>query len=443
MELEINEVIKITGAIVLKNSTNLEKTGFCTDTRSIKSGEIFIPIKGENFDGENFIQNALDNGACGYFTSEDKIFADAEIILQVKDTLTVYLELAKLCREKINPKVIAITGSSGKTTTKEMMYVILSEKFITHKTALNHNNEVGFCQTMFNMPEDTQMLIVEMGMRGLGEIELLSKYSVPDISIITNVGTAHIGKLGSRENIAKAKCEIVKYQNLKGIFISEDDELIKDTVDFDGQKVFCSFDDVEFLEKNIDYTKFLYKGVDFELNVSGDYNVKNAVKCIEAAFFAGMNEHDIKNGLKKYKNLEKRFEVEEAGRFKIVNDSYNANPDSMKCFVQNIVELYENPVIVLGNMGELGEKEAFYHQEVGKFINNIVKKPVTILTVGELANEITQILSSNICSKNFSTIKDLSNYMLENINNSNTIFLKASRSERFEGIIKYLKGDIK
>jgi len=259
MKLDLNDVIKATEATVLKNETTLEKIGFSTDTRTIKKGEIFVPIKGENFDGENFIENALNSGAEGYFTRNEKVFDSAKIVLKVENTLTAYLESAKLCRMNINPKVIAITGSSGKTTTKEMMYSICSKVFKTHKTSKNHNNEIGFCQTMFEMPVDTEVLIVEMGMRGFGEIELLSKYAIPDISIITNAGTAHIGRLGSKENIAKAKCEITKYQKPDGVFVTEVNPMVERIVAFSGKKIFCSLDDVEFLEKNRLYKIYVQK----------------------------------------------------------------------------------------------------------------------------------------------------------------------------------------
>lgn len=318
MKLELEEIIKATSAKVLKNDIKTGKLNFSTDTRTIQKGDIFVPIKGETFDGENFIENALNNGAEAYFTRNEKVFDNAKTVLQVKDTLVAYLECARLCRKNINPKVIGITGSSGKTTAKEMMYAIASEKFRTHKTDKNHNNEIGFCQTMFNMKEDTEVLIVEMGMRGFGEIELLSKYSEPDITIITNAGTAHIGRLGSKENIAKAKCEIVKYQNPNGTFVTEENPMVKKIVDFSGKKVFCTLADVEFLEKTTDYTKFLYKGSEFEINVSGEYNVKDAIECIEAGFALGMNVEDIRNGFKKYKNIEKRFEEEIVSGFKII-----------------------------------------------------------------------------------------------------------------------------
>jgi len=443
MKLDLNDVIKATSAKVLKNETNLSKIGFSTDTRTIKQGEIFVPIKGENFDGENFIENALKCGAEGYFTRNDKIYDNAKVVLKVEDTLTAYLESARLCRINVNPRVIAITGSSGKTTTKEMMYSICKQVFKTHKTALNHNNEIGFCQTMFEMPEDTEVLIVEMGMRGFGEIELLSKYAIPDIAIITNAGTAHIGRLGSKENIAKAKCEITKYQKIDGVFITEVNPMVEKIVDFKGKKVFCTLEDVEILEKKPDYTKFSYKGNIFEINISGEYNVKDAIECIEAALALKMDLKDIQNGLNEYKNIEKRFEIQEVNGYKIINDSYNANPDSMKGFIKNVLELYEKPVLILGNMGELGDDSEKYHYEIGQYINSLNKRDVIVLTVGDLALQISNALSSEIITQNFKNISDLSCYILANIDKSYTIFLKASRSEKFEDIIKILEeGDI-
>ena len=143
-----------------------------TDTRTIKSGDIYLPLKGANFDGEKFCQEAIDKGAAGCFVTTDNYPENARFVFKVKNTLTAYLELALYTREKLNPKTVAITGSSGKTTTKEMVNSVISKKFKTHKTPLNHNNEIGLCQTILSMPDDTEVLIVEMGMRGLGEIGL-------------------------------------------------------------------------------------------------------------------------------------------------------------------------------------------------------------------------------------------------------------------------------
>ena len=247
MKFTLNEIIQATGAEVsfshseaenyeilrfaqndeiAEESNNLKEFRISTDTRTIKSGDIYLPLKGATFDGEDFCDKALEADASGCFYTKEsgklKVgdgklnnfqlstlnFQLNKIFLKVPDTLTAYLQIANFARKKINPIVIGVTGSSGKTTTKEMIYSVVSEKFKTQKTFSNHNNEIGFCQTVLGMQEDCEVLIVEMGMRGLGEIELITKYAQPDYAVITNAGSAHIGRLGSLDNIAKAKCEI-------------------------------------------------------------------------------------------------------------------------------------------------------------------------------------------------------------------------------------------
>ncbi len=437
--MRIDEIVKITGAEVLSctsEETNIET--FSTDTRTIKQGDFYLPLKGESFDGEKFISKALEQGAIGYFTTKNEIIEPAQFALKVPDTKIAYLKLARAHRQKLNPKVIMITGSSGKTTTKELVSSVCSQKFKTFKTPLNHNNEIGLCQTIFNMPLDTEVLIIEGGMRGLGEIEMISEYCLPDISIICNVGTAHIGRLGSRENIAKAKCEITKFQNPKGTFIGHDNQLIKDNLVFDGEKIFYSIKDTQILDKKIGYSKFVYQQEEYELNVEGDYNIENSLVAIIAGKKLGMSALEISEGLKSYKPIEKRWESKIINNYEIINDSYNANPESMKAAISTIFELYPKSTIVLGDMGELGENEKTYHSEVGDFINQNCHSENRILTVGNLSNEITKKIEKCF-SKNFNANTEVAKYILGNITEKTTIFLKASRSMKFEEIIEELK----
>ena len=429
--MKISELIKATGAKVLKEYEDVE-VRISTDTRTIQAGDFYLPLKGASFDGEKFISQALEKGAVGAFCTKEGG------TLLVEDTLKAYLQLANYRRNKINPTVVAITGSSGKTTTKEIVSSVLEAKFKTFKTPLNHNNEIGFCQTIFEMPDDTEVLVLEMGMRGLGEIELLSKYSEPDITIISNVGTAHIGRLGSRENIAKAKCEIVKYQRGK-TFIANNDEIIKNTVNFDGEKIYYSINDVKILEKKTNYSKFEYQGNVYELNVGGDYNIENALAGINAGLKLGMGVNEIIAGLKNYHPIEKRWEGVNAGGYEIINDSYNANPESMRTFVNTIFELYKNYTLVLGDMGELGENEIKYHKELGEYINNHknLDKNAQVITIGELSKNISDNIT-NCKSIHFNSIEDAVNFIQKNIDKSSKIFLKASRSMKFERIIEAL-----
>ena len=444
MMFKLNEILEAAGAELIKNSCNSADFSISTDTRTIKEGELYLPLKGASFDGEKFLQNAVDAGACGCFITKDEYPNNAEIVLKVKDTLETYLKLANFYKNKINPKVVAITGSSGKTTTKEIAASVLSEKFKVHKTFSNYNNEIGFCQTILSMPEDCEVLILEMGMRGFGEIELLSKYAEPDFAVITNAGSAHIGRLGSLDNIAKAKCEIVSHLKKDGTFIAQDNERIKKFVDFEGEKIYYSLSDVEIIERRPSYSRFIYKGKEYELNVEGDYNVENALSAINLGNKLKMAYDEIKKGLAAYKPIEKRWEIEEVNGYKIINDSYNANPDSMKAAVSTFVQLYENPVVVLGDMGELGEMEEELHRGVGKYLSEISPKNVKYLTVGHLAKKIGEELSSNgFFVKNFENNREVSDFILANINAGNTIFLKASRSMKFEEIIGHIKGEVR
>ena len=442
--IRIEEIAKITNAEILSAPENLldkNITNFSTDTRTIKKDDFYIPLKGERFDGEKFIDKAIENGAIGYFTTDNTII-DGVVALKVPDTKKAYLELANYRRNQINPQVIMITGSSGKTTTKELVYSVCSQKYKTVKTPLNHNNEIGFCQTVFSINEDTQILIIEAGMRGLGEIELISKYAEPNISIISNVGTAHIGRLGSRENIAKAKCEITKFQKPNGILIAHNDELIKQTTDYTGEKIYYSLSDTKIINKKIGYSKYEYKNDIYELNIEGDYNVENSLAAIEVGKRLDIEYNLIAQGLRNYKPIEKRWEIEKIGGYNIINDSYNANPDSMIAATNTILDLYENIVIVLGDMGELGENENFYHKKVGKFINNKNKPNAKILTVGNASKNISDEIK--VCfTKHFQINEDVARYILANIEIGTTIFLKASRSMKFEEILTYLKGENK
>ena len=450
MKLSLEEIIKATGAKVLKNDGVDGKFTFSTDTRTIQKGEIYLPLKGENFDGEKFIDKAIEMGAVGYFCTSEQIFDNACLILQVENTLTAYLELARFYKRKINPTTVAITGSSGKTTTKEMAYCVAKENFRTHKSELNFNNEIGLCKTILSMPEDTEVLILEMGMRGLGEIELLSKYSEPDITIIANVGTAHIGRLGSRENIAQAKCEINKFLKENGTLIAHEDELIKKMIYVCHQPssvkpIYFSLNDTKILDRSIGYSKFEYKHNQYELNIEGDYNIQNSLAVIEMGLKLGMTPSAIASGLKKYSPIEKRWEIQELKGFKIINDSYNANPEAMQGVIKTVLDVYPPPLLfVLGNMGELGENEIEYHKEIGEFLlkklDEFKGKDVEIITVGNLANEISKKLEEkSISSKNFDGNLQTSRYILDNVKIGTTIVFKASRSMKFEEIIEEVK----
>lgn len=436
--MKLEEIISASGAQVIKTIETIDNIEISTDTRTIKKGDFYLPLKGANFDGENFLDKAIESGAIGCFVTRDSYPEKAHIILKVSDTLETYLKLANFYRHKISPKVVAITGSSGKTTTKEMVFAVLKEKFKTVKTLSNHNNEIGLCQTIFSMTPETQVLIVEMGMRGLGEIELLSRYAEPDVAIITNAGTAHLGRLGSLDNIAIAKCEIAQHLNPQGVLIAHDCERLRKFNNFAGKKTFFSISGAKVIERKAGYTKFIYKEDEYEIFTEGDFNVENAISAIEAGLALQMAPAEIKHGLASYKPIEKRWEAENVAGLNIINDSYNANPDSMKASVAAFLGLYPKPVVVLGDMGELGEQEARLHSQVGEALAKIAPEGTKFLTVGNLSRNIADALKGfDVTSVD--TNKEAAEFLQKHAPKGSNVFLKASRAMKFEEIINDIK----
>lgn len=440
MEFNIEDIIKVTGAEILHKTNTDGEFKVSTDTRKINKdlgNIIYLPLRGENFDGHNFIDKALENGAKGYFTQEKyKVNKNADFVLYVQNTLIAYLKLAKHIREKINPKVIAITGSSGKTTTKEMLSSVLETTFKTHKSKLNHNNEIGLCETMFSMPLDTEILVVEMGMRNLGEIQLLTSYSLPDAGIITNIGSAHVEKLGNQKNIAIAKCEIASNLKPDGIFIGQDSEILNETLNYQGKKVLPKLSDCSNIEIEIGKTAFYYGKTRYNLSVEGEHNIENALLVIETAKWAGVTTENIQKGLLNYKPIEKRWEITKIGDLTFINDSYNANPESMTAVLKTFLSVYKAPLcVLLGDMKELGKNEIAYHKKIGEFLSSY--QGVTLLTVGELAKFISR--ACTLDSKHFDNKQECAKYVKNNLEPNTTILLKASRSMKFEEIIEMVK----
>lgn len=439
MDFTIKELAEITKADIIKSGV---LDGFrytiSTDSRDIDAEKIFLPIVGENFDGHDFIEAAVKKGVTAYFTEKDIIINDAKWILKVGDTKEAYLQIANYYKRRINPKTIAITGSAGKTTTKEMAYSIFSRCFKTHKSQLNHNNEIGLAQTLLSMPRDTEVLIVEMGMRGLGEIELLSKYAEPDIAIITNIGSAHIGRLGSIENIAKAKYEITKHLKTDGMLIAHKNEHIEKMNSIKDRTLYFSLSskDLKGIDLNAEYSEFIYKGVGYRINLSGEYNIQNALSVIEAAICYGISFNKIKEGLENFNQIENRWQKDKVLEANIINDSYNANPESMIATIKNFLAVHSGrKILVLGDMGELGKHEALYHKELGEKIKNL--KYDLLITIGKLSKYISDIDTAR--SIHFTSVEACSYYLKNNLQKGDWVLLKASRSMELEKIIKNLK----
>lgn len=442
MKFSIKELENISGGNLITQKDPSKKVSISTDSRNINENEFFLPLKGGNFDGHNFIKQALEKGCKGYFTEKKDLTAhnNSEFIILIENSTKTYLKTAHFARRKINPKLIAVTGSSGKTSTKEFIYSVLSTVYKTHKSKLNHNNEIGLCQTLLSMPEDTDFVVVEMGMRGTGEIELLSKYSEPDLAVITNVGTAHIGRLGSIENIAKAKCEITSHLKNDGLFLAYDDDLIKNTSKFSGKSLFYG-KDYEITKQKSDLTGFIYKDKYYEIPVIGEYNVINAIAAIETGKHAGIEYENIKQGLLNYSTVGDRGNIIQLENgAKLIVDCYNANPDSVMVSVKSIAKTFSNSdiTVVLGDMAELGIYEDELHKKVGEFIGNL---PVNkLVTVGEKSKFVANaVKNNNIHTKSFNNNQEAADFLLDSIKERSVILFKGSRCMKLEEIADKIK----
>ena len=286
------------------------------------------------------------------------------------------------------------------------------------------------------MPINCEVLIIEMGMRNLGEIELLSNYSNPDIGIISNIGSAHVERLGTLKNIAIAKCEIVSNLKKEGLFIGAKSDSLEENLNYEGKKTFIELKNAKNIQISIDSTTFEYKGETYKITQPGEYNVSNAMLVIEAALSQNVSVENIKKGLLSYKPIEKRWEKTELRGLTFINDSYNANPESMNAVIKTFLAIYQKPItLVLGDMGELGKDEIMYHKQIGEFLSQYAG--IKLLTVGSLARHIAR--NTTLDSVEFENNQECAKYIVENIEKGSTILLKASRSMKFEQIIEMVE----
>lgn len=360
-----------------------------TDTRSIQLGDFFLPLSGERFDGHDYLPQAFEQGAIGAFVSEAQTGQHPEWhafpnLIAVPDPTLAYLAMARHHRNKINPLVIAVTGSSGKTTTKEMLYAALSPLKKTVKTEKNFNNEVGVSQTLLALQPGTEILIVEMGMRGLGQIAILSEAALPDAAMVVNVGPAHIGLLGSLENIAQAKLEIASGLNPKTglLVINGDDPQLTAMAPrrWSGrleQYHLQAADGIHPVsDSRGDGIAFSYQGHRVTLAVPGEHMVSNALGVLRLGEALGFSVAALAEGLSAFVPEKGRWERTPLDGFSnvwVINDAYNANPDSAKASLKAFLETASpemSQILVLGGMKELGSLSESYHRELGVWLSS-------------------------------------------------------------------------
>ena len=447
--LTLKEIIDVTNGNLVYGNENEECISFERDTRAIKDGDIFIGFKGETVDGGIRYKEALENGAKGCIinkcANENLEKIENKFILEVEDTILATQQIAKLKRKKYNIPVVAITGSVGKTSTKDIIASVVSEKYDVLKTQGNMNNHIGLPMTILGLRNHTAM-VVEMGMNHFGEISTLTKIAKPTIAVITNVGTAHIGNLGSRENILKAKLEILEGLSKDGtVVINNDNDLLhkwylenKDNynivtygIENDSME---KAQDINYLESSSKYN-LKNEGV-IEVPVGGEAFVYNSLAAISVGKALGIGMDKIKQGILKFELTKMRLDVQKSSKgYTIINDCYNANYDSMKSALQYLNRTPGNrKIAVLGDMLELGDFSKKLHEGVG---NAVVENKVDILiTVGKEAKNIAKIaMENNVETYEYTDNNSAISKLKEILEPEDAVLVKASNSMNFKEIV--------
>lgn len=428
--LIIKDVLKKLDGFLLCGDENESLDSFSINSKNIKSNDIFIGLKGKNIDGSVYYLEALENGAKGCILNKSNKInkVDNKFIIIVNDTIKALETLAAIKRELYDIPVIAITGSFGKTSTKDMIYEVLNKKYNVLKTEGNYNNNIGLSLTILKL-NNNDILLLEMGMNNFNEIRLLSNISRPTIGIITNIGTSHIGNLGSRDNILKAKLEILDYLN--GILIiNNDNDLLHN---LNGYVTVGINNKSDIMAKNIiikDNTIiFDYNDEKYILyNVPYGY-IYNALFSIYIAKLFKVPYQDIYNSLINYKNSSGRNEIIYLKKITIINDCYNSSIESLEESIKNLQKYNKRKIVVIGDILELGS----YSNSIHKKINDIISsnKVDIVITIGEE----TKVIKSNHFSNNI----DAYNYLISIIKEGDILLLKASHKMNFELIVDKLK----
>ena len=469
--MKVKDIVKITNGKILCGDERIPCNHFVRDSREVKEGDVYVALKGEKFDGNDFCLDAIYNGAKVCIASKDitaeendEIKKSNVTIIQVPDTLKALQEIATYKRIQYNIPVVAVTGSVGKTSTKDLIASVVSQKYNTLKTKGNYNNEIGLPLTILGLT-DEEAMVVEMGMNHFGEIRKLTNIAKPTVAVITNIGTAHIGNLGSRENILKAKLEILEGLQGNTVVINNDNDLlykwanenkdkyniitygiknkskymatdIKSFEDKSEFKVVCesnytSKQDVDMALKQ-DINRAKEEGINNKIvtvPVGGEHFILNSLCAIAVGEYLNVPTEKIINGIANLELTKKRMEIltSKAGAT-VINDTYNANYDSMKAAIIYLKEIKnKRKIAVLGDMLELGDYSKELHEKVGEEVDESIDILITIGKEAKYIAEKSKAKQIIECKDNDEAIEKLKEIQTKN----DAILLKASNGMKF------------
>ncbi|KGG03790.1 MULTISPECIES: UDP-N-acetylmuramoyl-tripeptide--D-alanyl-D-alanine ligase [Prochlorococcus] len=456
MDLYLSELNAVLGNIKNLDEDKKKFLNFkniSIDSRTLFKDDLFIAIKGKNFDGHSFLPEVLEKGVKSVVIKEgmQKSLPYDFPCWVVNDTLEAFQKLTLLKRKKLNIPLVAITGSVGKTTTKEMIGEVLKKLGKIKLSHANFNNEIGVGLTILETDMEDNVLVLEMGMRGLGQIENLSKYSEPDIAVITNIGTAHIGLLGSKKNITHAKCEISKFLNPEGVvIIPANDPLLERTLKeyWKGRVKKVELLNIEnkkdSFKNDVDLRGFyntlnktiLIEENTFEISFEGFHNASNFLFAYAVAKelginFASFNKFD-------FASLSGRNKILKSVKTTIYDESYNASPESVKACINNLLEKPRNKFFIFGSMQELGEESEKFHKEIFKLVNNSEIEKCLFICDKKNEKIYTNYLKDKKKFLVLNNIEDVPKEINKSTKKGDSILIKGSRCWQLEKIIELI-----
>ena len=430
---EILKREKLNELIFEEFSKKVQIKNVVMDSRKVIKGSLFFAIN----NGNSYVKDVLDKGAS--LVIADNTDIKDERVIKVTDTIATMQDLATKYRKKLDIQVVGITGSNGKTTTKDIVCSLLSTKAKTLKTEGNYNNHIGLPYTLLNVTDEEKFVVLEMGMSSLGEIKRLGEISGPNYAIITNIGDSHIEFLKTRDNVFKAKTELLEFVDKENTFVCGDDEYLGkldvNKVGFNENNTY-KIESYEFSNKD---SKFILDGKEYEMPLLGKHNISNTAIAIELAKKIGLTDEEIQRSLKEVKISNMRFQEIKMGNDIYINDAYNASPMSMKAAIDTLNEIYDDKykIAILGDMLELGENEIDYHIDVLNYL--LDKKIKLVYLYGERMKKAYDIFMKNRSEEYrfwyYPTKKGIVE-SLKNIKMEKVILLKASRGIKLEEIIK-------
>ena len=440
--MKIKEILKITNGKLICGDEDLDIQNFEKDTRIIQKGDMYVAIKGEKFDGNDFYKDAINKGAVACLMSKEPDEKIGSIVL-VENTVKAIQQIAAYKRSQVDIPVVAVTGSVGKTSTKDIVAAVMSQKYKVLKTQGNLNNDIGLPFTLLRL-HDENAIVVEMGMNHFGEISLLTSIAKPTLAIITNIGTAHIWNLGSRENILKAKLEILEGLQGNSVIINNDNDLLSDWAEKNKEKYNIitygiNNKNSKYVAEDIhsyeDRSEYRIDGKEVVVPVGGEHFVLNSLCAIAVGRYFDIPMAKITEGISGFELTKGRMEIEKAKcGASIINDTYNANYDSMKAAIEYLEKIEgKRKIAVLGDMKELGEYSESLHRKVGEEVKDID----ILITIGELAKCIEETADVREML-HFDNNESALEYLKKIMKKDDIILLKASNSMKFGDIAKEL-----